>query len=131
MRRTLMLAVLLVAGAVAARPAVAALSTGCCACLEDHKAQTSGPPMAADALFCSQVVGAGYPSFADRCENDGGALGPCLQPTPGASCTATLADAGIACPSGPGAPAAGTGGLAALLLVLGALGLRRLHRRVR
>ncbi|MBX3024383.1 hypothetical protein KF840_05675 [bacterium] len=132
MRRILLIAALGIVATVAARPVSAAFLTGCCACLEQHNAQTaSGPPQAQPALFCSQVVGMGYPDFVQRCDDAGGASAPCFDPSPGQSCGATLAQQGIGCPAAPGAPAAGHLGLAALAVALSSLGFAALRRRAR
>lgn len=133
MRRILSLACLLAIICAAARPAAAAFDTGCCACLvQDDWAQTSQPPPPPpemEALACRFITGTGYPDFVQLCENLGGNSAPCLEPTPGATCDATLAEAGIGCPPSPGVPAATAWGLGALALLLTALGVRAARHR--
>lgn len=130
MRRMLVIATLIVAAAAAARPAPAAFVTGCCACLPGEKATTGGPPLppATHALFCALVTDMGYPEFVSRCEDAGGS-DPCVDPEPGQSCAAALAETGIVCPAAPGVPAAGGWGLGALALILPVLGALALRRR--
>jgi hypothetical protein len=132
MRRYPVIALLCAIAAIAARPASAAFVSGCCACLEQHMAQTSGPPpQNVDALFCGPVADMGYPEFVQRCDSAGGGAAPCFPQTPGMSCTATLAGEGIICPAAPEAPAASASGLGILALTLAALGLGVLRRTVR
>jgi len=130
MRRTIMIATLLIAVAIAARPAVAAYSTGCCACLEEHKAMTSGPGVPEPALFCGLVVGMQYPDFVSRCEDQGGGSAPCFMADPGQSCTDALAAQSILCPGAPGAPTANVCGLTGLALALVAFGTLAVRRRL-
>src|SRR6185436_13295915 len=129
MRRSVPTVIALVALAGLARPAAAAFSTGCCACLPSHGGQTSQLPSETQALACELITGTGYPAFVTRCQGLGGGEAPCLNPTPGASCTAPLASEGIACPAAAGAPAAGVWGLTAIAMLLAALGIRAAHRR--
>jgi hypothetical protein len=132
--RRMLLAALAAGTLLAVAPADAAFETGCCACLPDHNGQTSGPPSppTQEALFCGLVVGTGYPDFVQRCQAAGGeATAPCLEPSPGGSCAMTLAEAGIACPTGPGAPTATPWGLGALALALSGLGAWAARRRAR
>lgn len=131
MHRILSLACLLATICAAVRPAAAAFDTGCCACLDNYSAQTSQPPPPPEmeALACRFITGTGYPDFVQLCENLGGNSAPCLEPTPGATCDATLAEAGIRCPASPGVPAATAWGLGALALLLTALGVRSARRR--
>jgi hypothetical protein len=131
MRRSVTFAVALVALAGIARPAAAAFSTGCCACIESHTAQTSQLPSETQALACELITGTGYPAFVNRCETLGGNSAPCLNPTPGVSCTATLAGEGIACPGASSVPAAGVWGLTTVAMLLAVLGIRAAHRRRR
>ena len=63
MRQHLIIAALFVAVAGAARPASAAITSGCCACLSVPHAETSqAPPVVQPALACSLLtcVGSQY-----------------------------------------------------------------------
>lgn len=111
-------------------PARAAFVTGCCACIADHKATESGgrPTILTQALFCTNVVGEGYPDFVMACDGAGG-VPVCTDEVQGESCSQTLAAAeSISCPAS-GVPTAGATGLLGLAAALAAAGAWHLRRR--
>jgi hypothetical protein len=131
-RRYALITTLLVAVALTARPALAAITTSCCACLSDSGAQTSqAPPAPIAALFCGLVTPENLVATQFRCDEHGsGASLQCFPPTPGVSCSEALAAQDISCPAGPGAPVASVWGLGVLAVLLTALGARAARRRL-
>jgi hypothetical protein len=114
-----------------AGPAAGTNLPSCCACVEGHRAQTSGENGSdGQVYFCAEATTGDLPELETRCENVSQEMAAleCEANIPGPSCRAQLADAGFACPAA-GAPTASPVGLVGLTAVLAALGGGLLHRR--
>jgi len=134
MRRLLLVAPLLITVLYPGRPAAAALSEGCCACVAGTEhAVTSQVGPGQQVLFCGFVSGPGFAEFAGKCEDAGGNGAPCAGPPTGnRTCSEILLDAeGLTCPAPAPAPAASDWGLTALALALSGFGFAAMRRRAR
>ena len=130
MRHAARLAPLFIALLICGSPAFAAFETGCCYCVAEHMATTSGPQEPVEAIACEMIVGEGFPAFVEQCQGLNGSAG-CTDEQPGVPCPTTLlTELGIACPAvaGAGAPVAAPWALTALVVGLAGWGWARLRR---